>query len=406
MPAVRSPVDRAGLLAGLGAAASAPFAGRVRAEVEAALRATWAPRGLALTDSGTSALVLALRLAAGSGGTVAYPGYACVDLAAAARFAGVRVRLYDLDPHTLGPDLSSLERALERGVDAVVVAHLHGFAVDVPAVRSLARRFGVAVIEDAAQGAGGSLHGVRLGALGDLAVLSFGRGKGTTGGAGGALMARDPELAARLADASRALGRPAAGWGSLAATAAQWALGRPSLYAIPASIPQLRLGEMVYHPAHEPRALSRSAAGLLASALGLDAAEVARRRANARSLQRAAGARDDLLPVRELEGASSGYLRLPVLDLGGRVQDPALGVMRGYPRTLHEQEELRPCLVPGEPPTPGAAWLRERLFTLPTHGLVAARDVRALARWVGRPAAPPDGLLSARPDATLAPSGT
>lgn len=382
VPAVRSPVDRGGLLAGLRAAARAPFADAARAEVEAALRATWAPRGLALTDSGTSALVLALRLTAGNGGTVAYPGYACVDLAAAARFAGVRVRLYDLDPHTLGPDLSSLERALERGVDAVVVAHLHGYAVDVPAVRSLARRFGVAVIEDAAQGAGGSLHGVRLGALGDLAVLSFGRGKGTTGGAGGALMAREPELAARLGDASRALGTPPAGWGSLAATAAQWALGRPSLYAIPASIPQLRLGEMVYHPAHEPRALSRSAAGLLASALGLDAGEVARRRANARALQRAVGARDDLLPVRELDGASSGYLRLPVLDLGGREQQPALGVMRGYPRTLHEQEELRPFLVPGEPATPGAEWMRERLFTLPTHGLLTPGDLEALSGWV------------------------
>ena len=49
------------------------------------------PRELLLVDSGTSALVLALRLAVGEGGTVAFPGYACVDLAAAAHFAGVRV---------------------------------------------------------------------------------------------------------------------------------------------------------------------------------------------------------------------------------------------------------------------------------------------------------------------------
>ena len=381
LPAASSPVSLGGLVAGARAALR-PAATDARAAVEAGLRATYAPRALALTDSGTSALVLALRLTAGEGGTVAYPGYACVDLAAAARFAGVQVRLYDLDPRTLTPDLSSLERALERGVDAVVVAHLYGYPADVPAVRALARRFGVPVIEDAAQGAGGSLHGVRLGALGDLAILSFGRGKGTTGGRGGALMARCPELAGRLEGAAASLGAPAAGLASLAATAAQWALGRPSLYGIPASVPSLQLGEMVYHPAHEPAALPRSAAGLLVSALAADAAEVATRRANARALLRTVGAREDLLPVRELDGALPGYLRLPVLDLAGRPQASALGVMRGYPRTLHEQEELRPCLVPGEPPTPGATWLRERLFTLPTHGLVAAGDLEAIGGWV------------------------
>ena len=401
VPAVRSPVSGTGLLAGLRAAGSPRFAAAARAEAEAALRATWAPRALALLDSGTSSLVLALRLTAGAGGTVAFPGYACVDLAAAARRAGTRVRLYDLDTRTLSPDLGSLERAMERGVDAVVVAHLYGYPADVAAVCSLARRFGVPVIEDAAQGAGGALHGVRLGALGDLSLLSFGRGKGTTGGRGGALLVRDHALAARLDEAAASLGAPAAGWGSLAATAAQWALGRPSLYGIPASIPQLQLGEMVYHPAHEPAALPRSAAGLLRSALALDAAEVARRRANARALLHAIGARDDLLPIREVDGAQPGYLRLPVLDLGGRRAVPSLGVMRGYPRTLHEQEELRPCLVPGEPPTPGADWLRERLLTLPTHGLLEVRDLAALARWVEGAAAPSRARPAVAPNAAL-----
>jgi hypothetical protein len=386
LPAASSPVSADGLLGGM-RAVLAPGGGAARRQVEDALRALYAPRALALTDSGTSALVMALRLAAGEGGTVAYPGYSCVDLAAAARYAGVRVRLYDLDPRTLGPDLGALERALERGVNAVVVAHLYGFPADVPAVCALARRFGVPVIEDAAQGAGGSLHGVRLGALGDLSVLSFGRGKGTTGGRGGAIMARDARLAAALDDAAQAMGEPAAGWASLGATAAQWALGRPSLYAIPASIPALRLGEMVYHPAHEPAPLPRSAAGLLRSALALDAAELSHRRANARALGRLVATRDDLLPVRELSGADPGFLRLPVLDLGSRNEAPALGVMRGYPRTLLEQQELRPSLAADEPATPGAQWLRERLFTLPTHGLLAPTDLEAVGGWIGAPTA-------------------
>src|SRR5574340_1398145 len=128
-----------------------------------------APR-VVLTDSGTAALVLALRLAAGEGRTVALPGYACVDLAAAARFAGVRVRLYDLDPHTLGPDLDSVAAVLTRGADAVVVAHLYGMPADVRAVEELAARHGVPVIEDAAQAAGGALGGRPLGALAGLSI--------------------------------------------------------------------------------------------------------------------------------------------------------------------------------------------------------------------------------------------
>src|SRR5262249_44483228 len=122
-------------------------------------------------------LVLAMRIAAGTSGVVGLPSYACVDLAAAALGAGVRVRLYEVDPATLSPDLDSVRRMISRGVSAIVIAHLFGYPSDVPAVRELADREGVPVIEDAAQGAGGSLHQTRLGALGELAVLSFGRGK-------------------------------------------------------------------------------------------------------------------------------------------------------------------------------------------------------------------------------------
>src|SRR5690606_35170358 len=86
---------------------------------------------VALMDSGTSALAQALQLAVGTGGVVAYPAYTCVDIIAAARFAGVRVRLYDVNPHTLSADLESLRQVVREGVDAVMVAHLYGFPSDV-----------------------------------------------------------------------------------------------------------------------------------------------------------------------------------------------------------------------------------------------------------------------------------
>ena len=231
-------------------------------DAAAALREMYETPRVALTDSGTSALVMALRLTVGKGGTVALPGYAWVDLAAGARFARVRVRLYDIDPRTLSPDLDSLAAAVRRGAKAIVVAHLYGFPADMNGVDEIASRFGIPVIEDAAQAAGGTLHGRPLGGFGALSVLSFGRGKGTTGGRGGALLGYDVAFDDAFAREMTALDAPAQGWSDLAAAGAQWVMGRPGLYGIPSAIPALRLGEMVYHPAHAPRSLSAAAAAL------------------------------------------------------------------------------------------------------------------------------------------------
>ncbi|MEJ7812139.1 MAG: DegT/DnrJ/EryC1/StrS family aminotransferase [Gemmatimonadaceae bacterium] len=358
-------------------AARAEHDGVTRALVE-----MYGARAAALTDSGTSALVLALRLAVGPGKTVAFPGYACIDLAAAARFAGVRVRLYDVDPATLSPDLDSVARVLARGVDAVLVAHLYGFPADVPGVAILAASHGARVIEDAAQGAGGLLHGARLGALGPLSVISFGRGKGTTGGNGGALMAMTGDWEQGVTNAVAGLGGIPAGWRDLVAAAAQWTLGRPGLYGVPSAIPSLRLGEMVYHPAHEPRALSAAAAALAGGALRRSAAEVATRQRNAAVLAEAVTeCRAAVQAPRAVGGGECGYLRFPVLA-SAREAAPTLGIFRGYPRTLAEQEELRPILESGEREQPGALELRRSLLTLPTHSLLTDRDTTTLQGWI------------------------
>jgi dTDP-4-amino-4,6-dideoxygalactose transaminase len=349
------------------------------------LRVHYGARRAALTDSGTSALVAALRLTAGEGGTVAYPGYACVDLAAAARFAGVRVRLYDIDPATLSPDLDSLSATISRGVDAIVVAHLYGFPADMRGVEELARSAGIPVIEDAAQGAGGTLDDRVLGSFGALSILSFGRGKGTTGGSGGALLLHDASLADSFSELRRKLGKRPAGGRDLARIGAQWLFGRPALYGIPSAIPLLHLGEMVYHPAHEPGALSWAAASLVRRAIASAPGDVAGRRRTAAALEMAALEGADIRPVRPVQGAVSGYLRYPILDRGSRAERSDMGILRGYPLTLHEQEELRPCLVAGEPPTPGAEELVRTLFTLPTHHMVRPSDIKSMMEWLRVP---------------------
>ncbi|MCU0622035.1 MAG: DegT/DnrJ/EryC1/StrS family aminotransferase, partial [Gemmatimonadales bacterium] len=223
-----------------GGAALALGGVRARAEVEALVRDAWRPLDAVLLDSGTSALTLALTLAAegaagGAARLVALPAYGCFDLATAAVGADVQVVLYDVDPRTLGPDWPSFERALALRPGAVVVAHFYGVPVDVPRAAALAERAGVVLVEDAAQGIGAGIGDRPLGSLGSLGVLSFGRGKGRTGGGGGALLANDARGAALLAEARGRVGRARRGLGPMVGLTAQWLLGRPSLYWIPAS---------------------------------------------------------------------------------------------------------------------------------------------------------------------------
>jgi dTDP-4-amino-4,6-dideoxygalactose transaminase len=317
----------------------------------------------------------------------------CVDLIAAARKANVRVRLYDVDPQTLSPDLDSVRRVLAEGVHAVTVVHLYGFPADVAGVRTLALEFGIPVIEDAAQQAGATLHARRAGSLGDITILSFGRGKGTTSGNGGALLAHDERWtdAVHAADPSRAGKRISRGARDMIGATASWLLGRPSIYNIPSSIPALHLGETVYHDAGEPAPLSQAAAALLRSSLASADTHIAIRRRNTAMLHAAmlhaatpsgAPSHANMYPCTVIEGGESGYLRFPVLTDTTTEPAPELGIVRGYPRALSDQQELYPLLQQSRESLSGAHELTHRLMTLPTHHLMTGTDLNALCAWL------------------------
>lgn len=346
------------------------------------LQRAFGATSVALVDSGTSALSIALRATTRAGGVVALPSYACVDIAAAAIFAQLRVRLYDTDPLTLSPDLDSVARVLSHGVDTIVVAHLYGYPANVPGVAALAAAHGVRVIEDAAQSAWGTLLETRLGAFGPLSVLSFGRGKGMTGAGGGALLgtgAKEDEL---IEAARSRLLSPRSGMRTLALAKAQWILGRPWLYAIPSAIPGLHLGETIYHAAHEPRAITSVSASLVRSALARANTDLAVRRRNADELARAVDRATGLRAIRAIPGSKPGYLRLPIRVTDARRERAELGIVRGYPDTLAELAELQASLL-GDEQLPGARELRRSLVTLPTHGMLTDDDLRDLTDWMG-----------------------
>jgi dTDP-4-amino-4,6-dideoxygalactose transaminase len=401
---VYSPVTLGAVLAGWRAALTG---GGLEPEVLGDLRRHYGARAILSTDSGTSALALALRHATGirpGAPLAALPAWGCYDLATAAELAEVGVLLYDLDPRTLGPDWPSLGRALSAGASAVVAVHPYGLPVDLPEMQRRTAGAGALLIEDAAQAVGASLAGRPAGAVGALGVLSFGRGKGFTGGAGGALLLNptapaDLELALETSLA-------ASGHGGMAMLKlmAQWLLGRPGLYALPAALPFLKLGQTIYRAPTPAGRLSPAAAAVLQRTWPLQLPEAERRRQHASRLGdavRESGA--GYVPV-GWEGGTPGWLRLPLVatDLLRRAADAAparrLGVSPGYPRLLLDLPGFGTRVRNAGGTFPGARTLAETLITLPTHGQLNAGDLGRLEQWLTSAGGRGGGGVVARSD--------
>ena len=145
-------------------------------------------------NSGTSALRVAL-VAAGIGAgdeviTVPFTFVATVD---AIRRTGADVRFVDVDPGSLTMDPAALEAAVSRRTRAIVPVHLYGQPADMDPILELARRHGLAVVEDAAQAHGARYKGRRAGSMGDAGCFSFYPTKNlSAAGEGGIIVTNDP----------------------------------------------------------------------------------------------------------------------------------------------------------------------------------------------------------------------
>jgi perosamine synthetase len=101
---------------------------------------------------------------------------------------GVTPVLYDCDPTSARADIADLERRITPATRAVVVTHMFGLPAEMDEVMLIARRHGLAVIEDAAQAHGAYYRGRYVGTFGDVGCLSLGGQKMITGGMGGLIL--------------------------------------------------------------------------------------------------------------------------------------------------------------------------------------------------------------------------
>lgn len=151
--------------------------------------------------SGTDALILLLK-ALGIGRAdqeVVVPALTFIATASAVVHAGARPVLADVDPHTLTLDPRQVEKSISPRTAAIIAVHLYGMPADMSALREIAGRRGVPLIEDAAQAHGAELDGARVGSLGTAAAFSFYPSKNLGAcGDGGAVVTGDEALALRL----------------------------------------------------------------------------------------------------------------------------------------------------------------------------------------------------------------
>lgn len=148
-------------------------------------------------NTGTSALHLALLAAGvGRGHEVITTPFTFIATASAIDYTGARPVFVDIDPVTLTIDTTQIEAMITPRTRAILPVHLYGQPADMNPIMAIAKRHGLAVIEDAAQAHGAEYKGRRVGSIGDLGCFSFYPGKNLGAyGEGGAVTTNNPELA-------------------------------------------------------------------------------------------------------------------------------------------------------------------------------------------------------------------
>lgn len=151
-------------------------------------------------NSGTDALFLGLKaLGLGPGDEVITVSNTAIPTVAAIGATGATPRFVDIDPRTYLMDVDQLEGAITPQTRCILPVHLYGQCVAMEAVRAVAERHGLRVLEDCAQSHGAERQGIKAGAMSDVSAFSFYPTKILGGyGDGGMVCTPDEKLAARV----------------------------------------------------------------------------------------------------------------------------------------------------------------------------------------------------------------
>ena len=142
-----------------------------------------------LTTSGSSALDMAAMLCnLQAGDEVILPSYTFSSTANAFVLAGARLTFVDIRPDTMNIDEKKIEAAITEKTRVICVVHYAGVACEMDQIMEIAARYGLLVVEDAAQAVMSTYKGRALGTIGDFGCYSFHETKNYSMGEGGALV--------------------------------------------------------------------------------------------------------------------------------------------------------------------------------------------------------------------------
>ena len=175
------------------------------AELEAKLASFVGAKHCITCANGTDALQIALMaLGIKAGDEVITPGFSYIATAEAAAVLGAKAVYVDIDKRTYNLDPRLLENSITKKTKAIIPVSLYGQCADFDAINAIADKYGIPVIEDAAQSFGASYKGRRSGNLSKVACTSFFPSKPLgCYGDGGAMFTSDDELAVALRQIAR-----------------------------------------------------------------------------------------------------------------------------------------------------------------------------------------------------------
>jgi perosamine synthetase len=149
--------------------------------------------------NGTVALHLALvALGIGKGDEVIIPSFTMIASAFAVCYTGAVPVFVDADKETWNIDVLKIEEKITSRTKAIMPVHVFGLMCDMEGINSIAKKYNLFVVEDAAEAHGAEFNGKKAGSLSDIGSFSFFANKNITTGEGGMLVTNNGELYDRL----------------------------------------------------------------------------------------------------------------------------------------------------------------------------------------------------------------
>ncbi len=150
---------------------------------------------VSMASNGTATLHLALiALGVGVGDEVILPAFSYIATANVIELVGARPVFIDIDLRTFNIDSSKVEEKISKKTKAIIAVHEFGLACDVSKILTIADKYNIPLIEDAACALGATEHGKSVGTFGVFGSFSFHPRKAISSGEGGALTCKDDRL--------------------------------------------------------------------------------------------------------------------------------------------------------------------------------------------------------------------